>query len=578
MYVTYLLLLGLAIYANVILIIVLYRHNQKNVTITSLLILLVLIIIWFTPKFIMNAFHPKDVMFEVLSRIAALGYVLVPVTFLTFTIAYSRYQRIVQSIWYWAFVLIPTIFFLFLSWTTNLVGVHEYSQVRAYPWGYETPTGSWWSVYMSWFDGMMALSLGVLIYTYFKLEDEARKRQTFYIILAVLIPFVVGTITSGILPLLNIFVFPIGLIILNLTAVIGVALIYRYGWFMVSPFNILASINQVIITVDKHLNIVQMNPYTEKILGVKSLAVAGQPIQKVLTLEGRNKKSSNQFQRLLEPVFEKGKSLTVDSYSVLNKRKKIFASAISVSPIISREDVIGANLFMRDTTREKEREKLKDDYFSMLTHELRTPLTSIKAYNQLLLSQSAKTDEKQKQLLLKVDDQVSKVTRLIHDFFELSRLQSGKMKVEKEYFDFDFFIKNLKETLNVTYKGRKIVVKGETNSVVFADPDRIEQVIINLVTNAIKFSNTDKDIIIHLSNDGKNIVLGVQDFGAGIDAKYHKKIFKRFFQIQDVSVGKAGIGMGLFISCTFIKAHEGKIWVESEIGKGSTFYFSLPIK
>lgn len=577
MYVTYLLLLGLAILGNCLLIFLLHRHGQKNLVTILLIILLLLVIIWFAPKFLTNSLHPKGEIFEILSRIAALGYIFVPPVFITFTLAYTGYNRILQRFFYWFLLLLPAFIFLFLSWTTESVGVHQYERAHLYEWGYETPTGYLWTIYMFWYDAIMFIAINILIYNYFKIDDKSKKRQMFYIILAVLIPLVVGSITTGILPLFDIFIFPIGLILLNIMAIAGVSIIYRYGWFTVSPLTILSSLNLAIITVDQNSNIIQMNPYSEKMLGIRAPKATGKSVEKVLFVHDRKKRKSNQFGKLLTPVLDKGKSMTFDAFSVLNKKREVFASAISITPIYSDKSIVGANIFLRDTTKEQLRDQLKDDYIGMMSHELKTPITSIKAYNQLLMAQFQNTSDKKRDLVMRIDDQLDRLSALINDFFELSRMQKGKLKLDREFFGIDDFIKGLIELLNITYSPRKFVISGSTNRVVFADKVKIEQTMVNLITNAIKFSPPDKEIVIHLiALNSKSVTIGVQDFGDGIDPRYKKKVFDRFFQVKNTTSTQSGLGIGLFIAQTIVHEHGGKIWVDSSVGKGSTFYFSLP--
>src|SRR5947199_3585555 len=129
----------------------------------------------------------------------------------------------------------------------------------------------------------------------------------------------------------------------------------------------------------------------------------------------------------------------------------------------------------------------------------------------------------------------------------------------------------------MTTKNRIFKINGTTNSIIYADRDKIEQIVLNFINNAMKFSPENKEIVIHLVSDTKKVTIGVQDYGKGIDPKFHKKIFERFFQVGPLSKQKIGLGIGLSITSTIIKAHAGKVWVDSHLGKGSTFYFSLPV-
>jgi PAS domain S-box-containing protein len=574
-YSLYLVLLGVAIVSNTLLIFILFQR-QRNIAGVLLTILLMLLNIWFLPKLITNAIHAQGITFELLSRIAALGYIFVPVAFLTFALANGPYKNFLLKYLYWSFALIPTILFLFLSWTTNLIGIHDYHQAHLYFWGYETPTGAWWLYYTIWFDIMVLTGLGILIRNYVLLEDGIKKRQALYVILIASCPFVIGTITLAILPMFDIFVMPVGVILLNMLVITGICILYKFELFVVTPFKVLSSLNYAIITVDKYGSILQMNPYSEKLVRAKASQVLGKNVNQILSLNPSTGKKSNQLKQLLNPVLDKGRSMTFDSYTVVNMKRKAFPSTISITPIYENTEIIGANIFMRDSKKEKERERKKDDFLSMLAHELKTPITSLKMYNQLLFKSNNADVNEQKQISLRMEREINRLVKLIQDSFDLAQLQSGKLRLDREFFGIDDFISHITQTLNVTYPDRRITIASFTNSVVFADKGKIEQVIINLINNAIRFSQASKPIIVHLKADNTSIIIGIQDFGKGITLKYQKKIFEQFFQIDNKLTHKTGLGIGLFIATSIVKAHDGKMWVDSQVGKGSTFYFSLP--
>jgi PAS domain S-box-containing protein len=575
MYATYLTLLGLAIISNWTVMVVLYRRSQKSITSISLIILLLFVNIWFIPKLFTNAIRAEGLLFETLSRIASLGYIFIPVIFLIFTLSYGRYFKILYLFKFWVLLLIPPIVFLYLSWTTNLVGVHEYSFAKLYPWGFETPTGVLWPLYIFWFDSVILIAVSFLIYHYRRLEDPVKKRQAYYIIHAAVIPLVLDTITIGVLPLFNIFIFPVGIIVLNIMALVGVYAVYKYGFFLVTPQTVLSSINQAIITVDNQGSIIQMNPFSERMLGVKTPNVVGTELEKLLLVQNPQKNESFPFNNLLKPVLDKGKSMSIDSLSVVNRKRQVFPSTISITPIYSQSEIVGANVFLLDITKIREKQKLKDDWFSILSHELKSPITSIKAYNQLLLNQTPENDQK-KQILVNMEDQIDRLSRLIQDFFELSRQQTGNLKFEKELISMGDLVKRIVNTMRITYTHRRFLLKSSSNALIYADKDSIEQVLINFITNALKYSDDDKRIEIMVFEEDKCVTVGVKDFGKGIPVKYHKKIFSPFYRIEHAAQGKSGMGIGLFIAGTIIKAHEGRIWVDSVEGQGSTFYFSLP--
>lgn len=232
-----------------------------------------------------------------------------------------------------------------------------------------------------------------------------------------------------------------------------------------------------------------------------------------------------------------------------------------------------------DITERKNLEKRKDEFLSIASHELKTPLTSIKAFAQVLQKHFEKLgDKKSAQYLVKMDAQLTKLTELIHDLLDVSRIQDGKLIFKIINFNLDELINEIIEEMQRTTIQHHIIKKGEITKNIFADRERVGQVIINLLSNAIKYSPNSATIIVNISEDKQNVTISVQDFGIGISKENQKKVFERFFRVE-TPYGEMfpGLGVGLYISAQIIKRHKGKIWVKSKKRKGSTFYFKLPI-
>ncbi|HET7117154.1 MAG TPA: PAS domain S-box protein, partial [Hanamia sp.] len=227
----------------------------------------------------------------------------------------------------------------------------------------------------------------------------------------------------------------------------------------------------------------------------------------------------------------------------------------------------------------KEQEQQKDFFISMASHELKTPLTSIKGYVQILQSMyENSSDEVLVKSLERIHVQIEKLTKLIVDMLDVSKIRTGGLTFHKQSFEMNILIKEVIEELEIIHPDYKLIFKNDGDLSVYGDRERIGQILINLVTNAIKYSPKNGNIIIHSESNQKNIVVSVKDEGIGIDKNYQQKIFERFYRVEGKSEKTfPGFGIGLFISSEIIKRHKGKIWVESEPGKGSRFYFSLPL-
>lgn len=233
---------------------------------------------------------------------------------------------------------------------------------------------------------------------------------------------------------------------------------------------------------------------------------------------------------------------------------------------------------MQDITEQKKDEQRKNDFIGMVSHEMKTPLTTLSAYLQLLQLKANKEDNTSANMLTKANLQVSKITKLINGFLNVSRLESGKIHIDKQRFDMAQLIREVKdETISMTYS-HKVIFAPVEETFVNADRDKIGQVINNLISNAIKYSPDNTEINIACASQNNTAVVSVRDEGIGIKDDDKPKLFERYYRVNDGRYAVAsGFGIGLYLCCEIIRRHNGKIWVESEVGKGSTFSFSLPV-
>jgi PAS domain S-box-containing protein len=235
--------------------------------------------------------------------------------------------------------------------------------------------------------------------------------------------------------------------------------------------------------------------------------------------------------------------------------------------------------FILDISKQKELEKRKDEFIALASHELKTPLTSLKMYGQLVERFSKDTlSDKSARLLANMDKQIDKLTNLVDDLLDVSRIQSGKLQYRKESFVIDKLVKETVEDLQRLSPRHTLSVEGQTRQIVRADRNRIKQVITNLLTNALKYSPKADKVLVTILKKGNEVQIGIRDFGIGIPTDQQRKIFDRFFQIKrPLSHTYSGLGLGLYVTKEIIDRHKGKIWVESKKGKGTTVYFSLPL-
>jgi PAS domain S-box-containing protein len=217
----------------------------------------------------------------------------------------------------------------------------------------------------------------------------------------------------------------------------------------------------------------------------------------------------------------------------------------------------------------------KDEFIALASHELKTPLTTIKGYLQLLAKK--KQDRVNALFLEKTLDQVAKLNALIADLLDVSKIEAGKLQFNLVHFDLRLLLKEVMETFPYTYKTHKIIFHDAIDpTIVYADKQRIEQVVNNLLTNAIKYSPAADLVEISIHKDPETVTVKVRDYGIGLKEEHKSKIFTRFYRAEGV-VNVSGLGIGLHLTKEIIDRHNGQIGVESTFGVGSEFYFSLPV-
>lgn len=233
-----------------------------------------------------------------------------------------------------------------------------------------------------------------------------------------------------------------------------------------------------------------------------------------------------------------------------------------------------------DITEHKQDEIRKNDFIAMVSHELKTPLTSLKAYVQLLSSKARLNgDEPAMVSLSRAEGQVNKMNNMIKSFLDLSRLEAGKINLEMQYFSLDKLIEEIVEEVTLTDKSHNISITDCEAVEIYADREKIGQVINNLLGNAIKYSPQGNIVEITCKDMENRVEVSVRDEGIGVPKDDLTLLFDRFYRVESRKFKTiSGFGIGLYLSAEIIKRHSGKIWVESEEGKGSTFYFNLPKK
>ncbi|MET3502029.1 PAS domain S-box-containing protein [Mucilaginibacter rubeus] len=226
-------------------------------------------------------------------------------------------------------------------------------------------------------------------------------------------------------------------------------------------------------------------------------------------------------------------------------------------------------------TEVKELSQKKDEFIALASHELKTPLTSMSGFLQLL---ERKVIDVNRPFVAKAITQLKKLNALINDLFDISKIQSGKLQFYFEEFDFTGLIKENLEAIREAYTSHEIYFDESGEMILEGDKMRLDQVLTNLVTNAIKYSPESDRIEVSAKRSETEIQVSVKDYGMGINEENISHIFSQFYRAKDVNRSITGLGLGLYITKEIIERHGGRIWVESEPRMGSTFSFVLPLK
>lgn len=233
----------------------------------------------------------------------------------------------------------------------------------------------------------------------------------------------------------------------------------------------------------------------------------------------------------------------------------------------------------RDITERVQQARQKDEFLGVVSHELKTPVTSIKAYVQVLQRRLAREGAMNVVAHLgKIDMQINKLTTLIGDLLDVTKIKSGKLQFHESNFALDDQLMESVEEVQRTAERHKFVIESVSNAIIYGDRDRVGQVLVNLLTNAVKYSPEGTTVVVRATTDGAAATVAVQDSGVGISAEKTPHVFEQFYRAtNEQNIGVAGLGLGLYIASEIVQRHGGTIWVESVEGQGSTFSFSLPV-
>ncbi|NLG29355.1 MAG: GAF domain-containing protein [Chloroflexi bacterium] len=347
---------------------------------------------------------------------------------------------------------------------------------------------------------------------------------------------------------------------------------------------VLRGIGDAVIFVDPQLQLLMMNPVAAQLFG---LLQAPQPGVRLPDLAAGMPEVSEQLLALVEETQAEAvapgasaalvRELTLPGQGERNLIYQALASSVRGVG----DETRGVVMVMRDVTAQREIDRIKSDFLSVVSHELRTPLHSIKGFvDIILMGKTGEINELQRDFLTTVKEATTNLQRLINDLLEFSRMEAGQIKLKPEMISlYDAAQAVVEQLAPLAQEGQLTLSNAVAPDIaqVEADRARIEQVITNLVSNAIKFTPAGGAVTVTADDLGEQVRVAVADTGIGIAEDELPRVFQRFYQVDGSATRSyRGTGLGLTICKFIVEYHSGRIWAESTVGRGSTFYFALP--
>jgi two-component system phosphate regulon sensor histidine kinase PhoR len=319
-----------------------------------------------------------------------------------------------------------------------------------------------------------------------------------------------------------------------------------------------------VLIVDAQGRIQMSNPAAEKVFGEGE------------TLVGKSISIALRHHQLIETWRKCQQSGTVQSDSVELPVTHKFLQLIAIPD----QHASGAILLIQDLTRIRRLETVRRDFISNISHELRTPLASLKALTETLQDGALEDPNAAHRFLGRIQTEVDALTQMATELLELSRIESGQVPLELKLLPPSHLLHSAADRMKMQAERAGLTLAENCPDdlpLIQADMPRLEQVLVNLIHNAVKFTPPGGEVVLTASLDGRFVRFAVRDTGPGIPADDLPRIFERFYRVDRSRTG-GGTGLGLSIARHLVEAHGGRIWAESREGEGSTFYFTIPVK
>ena len=348
---------------------------------------------------------------------------------------------------------------------------------------------------------------------------------------------------------------------------------------------IIEGIADGVLVIDPSRTIQLANSVAATMLGTDNETLADEKLEIILTIAASD--SNKQFAQELYRIITVQQSKLAENQNPHTARiniggKAIFVLMGAISLATNTNAPLSTLVVLRDISREAELDRIKDEFISTVSHELRTPMTPIKGYTDLLVNNKVgPLNETQLKFLQVVKSNADRLDSLVNDILDISRIDADRVILNRKPVGLPQLIQQVLPTFEYQIDEKNIALTlqiPDSLPLVYADPDRVMQILVNLIGNSVKYSHPDDKIDILVTTEGHYVQVDVQDTGLGIAEEDLEQVFDRFFRAErDISSVVDGTGLGLPIAKNFVELMGGKIWASSELGVGSTFSFLLPV-
>lgn len=359
---------------------------------------------------------------------------------------------------------------------------------------------------------------------------------------------------------------------------------------------ILNSIDDGVLLIDSQMTIQLFNPAAAKITGWPTAETTGIDVSQVIRCVTEKGEPIEAAQHPVREAFTTKKPFRDNNAILLSRSSKQIPITISVSPLLDQSDnMYGAVAVIRDVTQERLEEKQRAEFISTASHEMRTPVAAIEGYLQLALNDKvSKIDAKARDFLVKALDSTHHLGQLFQDLLTSAKAEDGRLVSHPTVVELGAYVEQLADSFKFSAEKKGLTtdfIFGRSSDsditqggdrvlrplyYVHVDPDRLREVITNLFDNAVKYTPSG-NVSVGVTGNNDVVQLFVRDTGPGIMAEDVPHLFQKFYRVDNSATRTiGGTGLGLFICRKIIELYHGRIWVESEVGKGSTFYINLP--